>query len=614
MSASEPPTVRRRRTEPAVAAAIPGESLLVLDRYRLHRRLGAGGFGVVWLARDERLERDVAVKIVPRERVEGGRFEREARAAARLAHPAIVTLYEAAIDDQGAYLVSELVRGTTLDRRLEAGRLSDREIVVIGLALCDALAHAHSKGIVHRDVKPSNILVPERPSSPAQIAKLTDFGVARVISGDSPEEPGGHSLTCAGEVIGTAAYMAPEQAEGHQAGSAADLFSLAIVIYEALTGVNPIAIGSPVRRARRLGACLPPLRHQRRDLPLPLAQGIDLALRSRPRERGSLGELHQAMSAALGQLDDQPGVVASAWPARSEARARREGGAELQGRLPADRGPLPAWLARGLSGLAAGALSAWLAAHVLTSAPIAPVGVGLLAAILISALPRAGWLALALAFALASTLQHHPGAALAIALGAGVPVVLAPFSPGAWPLGAGGPALGLLGVAGAWPAVAARARSAPRRAALACVGWAWLVLASPLAGTGLYLPGPRGTPRPDAWAASLHQTVNHVLGPLVSSCALAPAAVWALAAVVLPWLVRRRSLGVDALRVVAWSVALAGATIAVLGGAHGGSSEPAPGTVLVGAAAGAVVALAPSLRSSWRARREPPSRPRTGLA
>ncbi|MBV9838243.1 MAG: protein kinase, partial [Solirubrobacterales bacterium] len=112
---------------------------LVLERYRLHRRLGAGAFGTVWLARDERLEREVAVKLVPRERVNEGRFEREARAAARLAHPGIVTLYEAAVDDEGAYLVSELVRGKTLAELLTAGRLSDRDIVSVGIALCDAL-------------------------------------------------------------------------------------------------------------------------------------------------------------------------------------------------------------------------------------------------------------------------------------------------------------------------------------------------------------------------------------------------------------------------------------------------------------------------------------------
>ena len=120
----EPQSGADRQTDRRGYAArppLPAPAPLVLDRYRLHRRLGAGAFGTVWLASDERLERDVAVKILPRERVVGGRFEREARAAARLAHPGIVTLYEASVDDDGAYLVSELVRGSTLDDLLARG-------------------------------------------------------------------------------------------------------------------------------------------------------------------------------------------------------------------------------------------------------------------------------------------------------------------------------------------------------------------------------------------------------------------------------------------------------------------------------------------------------------
>src|ERR1700760_1352689 len=124
MRSGEPPTARTRvqDTEATVATRPGAPGPMVLERYHLRRRLGAGAFGTVWLARDERLERDVAVKILPRERIVGGRCEREARAAARLSHPAIVTLYEAAVDDEGAYLVSELVRGATLDALLSDGR------------------------------------------------------------------------------------------------------------------------------------------------------------------------------------------------------------------------------------------------------------------------------------------------------------------------------------------------------------------------------------------------------------------------------------------------------------------------------------------------------------
>ncbi len=280
--------------------AAPDTGPVILGRYRLKRRLGAGAFGSVWQARDEHLHREVAVKLLPRERIAGGRFEREARAAARLAHPGIVTLYEAEVDDEGAYLVSELVRGPTLDRLLADGELSDRGIVRIGIALCDALAHAHAEGVVHRDVKPSNILVPRRPTTAAGLAKLTDFGVARLI--------GGNPLTRTGDVIGTAAYMAPEQAEGRPAEAAADLYSLALVLYEALTGVNPLA-NAP--RTRRLGTYLPPLRRQRRDLPRALGQAIDTALRPRARERGTIDELKSALERCLDELDDRAGTVAA---------------------------------------------------------------------------------------------------------------------------------------------------------------------------------------------------------------------------------------------------------------------------------------------------------------
>ena len=151
------------------------------------------------------------------------------------------------------------------------------------------------------------MLVPERPSSRPQVAKLTDFGVARLIGGDP--------LTRTGDVIGTAAYMAPEQAEGREAGAAADLYSLALVLYEALTGVNPVRTGRAARSARRLGRHLPPLRRQRRDLPRELGQAIDLALRPRPRERGTLEELRAALWRARW-------LASATIPASSQPRGR----------------------------------------------------------------------------------------------------------------------------------------------------------------------------------------------------------------------------------------------------------------------------------------------------
>src|SRR5207302_11218688 len=141
-------------------------------------------------------------------------------------------------------------------------------------------------------------------------AKLTDFGVARVVGGDT--------LTRTGDVIGTAAYMAPEQAEGLPAGAPADLYALALLTYEGLTGVNPVRTSTAAQRARRLGAHLPPLRRQRRDLPRELGCAIDLALRPRPRERGTAEELRRALTLSLPLLGDTPGVVTSAWPSLTQ--------------------------------------------------------------------------------------------------------------------------------------------------------------------------------------------------------------------------------------------------------------------------------------------------------
>lgn len=592
---------------------------IVLERYRLHRRLGAGAFGTVWLAHDERLDREVAVKIVPRERIVGGRFEREARAAARLAHPGIVTLYEAGADDDGAYLVSELVRGATLAALLDAGRLSDRDVVEIGMALCDALDHAHTQGVVHRDVKPSNVLVPDRPASPGQLAKLTDFGVARFVGGDS--------LTQTGDVIGTAAYMAPEQAEGRQAGAAADLYSLALVLYEGLAGVNPVRSGT--QRARRLGAYLPPLRRQRRDLPRELGQGIDLALRPRPRERGTIEDLRAALTASLAGVADEPGVVADPWPTRTERRPDAEPLAPAQRSLaqPALRPetansaqeesatphapvPLPA---RAMAAVCTGALVAWLLAHVLHPVPVPPPLGGLAAGVVVGALPRLGWVGLAGGLVAALVAQGHPGAALVLGIAALVPLVVLPFSGWAWSTPAVAPGLGVIALAGAWPALAARLGNPWRRAALGLTGWLWLTVAEPLTGTHLYLGSAPGTPPPAAWTGSLHGALHDVLRPMLSSGVLDPALVWAAAAVVLPWLVRGRSPALDVVRVVVWSATLVSATTAVMTLATGSSKHGTPRGAVLGALAGVAIALVPTAiglrRQSRQARAAQPRFP-----
>jgi hypothetical protein len=624
MRSGEPSTARTRTLATRHLGTRPPPVPVVLDRYRLQRRLGAGAFGTVWLARDERLERDVAVKILPRERTMShppGRFEREARAAARLSHPAIVTLYEAAVDDEGAYLVSELVRGETLDALLEHGQLSDRDIIGIALALCDALQHAHDQGVVHRDVKPSNVLVPEAPPSSDQLAKLTDFGVARVLGGDA--------LTHPGDVLGTLAYMAPEQAEGLEAAEPADLYSLALVIYEALSGVNPVAHTRPGRASRRPGVYVPSLRRQRRDLPRHLASSVDLALRPRPRERGTLADLRRALALALAQdeVGDEPGVVTGAWttlrprqhgqdPADAAERERlwRDSGAG-GGRTPGpgaaaalqrpepEAGPDYAWPPRALGAAGAAALTVWLTVTALAPSPVPPAAAGLLAGATVLALPRLGWGALTIALAALAASQHLPGAAAVIAIAFLLPLVISPAAATTWPLSVAAPALGLIGLAGAWPAAAARAATPWRRAALGAVGWIWLLLASAVAGKALYLPLVPGVAPPHAWMSSLSTTVDHLLRPEVSAGVLAPALVWALGAVALPWLIRGGSLVLDVVRVVVWAGIVVSGTGAALAAAHGpagGNGVSAPGA-LAGAVASVAVALAPSLLGIWRA-------------
>ncbi len=581
---------------------------IVLGRYQLHRRLGSGAFGTVWLASDERLEREVAVKILPRERIVGGRFEREARAAARLSHPGIVTLYEAAVDDEGAYLVSELVRGTTLDKLLEGGHLSDRDILAIGIALCDALEHAHAEGVVHRDVKPSNVLVPARPVTPAQVAKLTDFGVARVVGGDA--------LTLTGDVIGTLAYMAPEQAEGLQVGAAADLYSLALVLYEALTGLNPVRTTTAAHRARRLGAHLPPLRRQRRDLPRELGQGIDFALRPRPRERGTIRDLRRALIAARDHVGDQPGVVEAPWTARRRDTVRaesedarldsfRENPSETPAEQTDDQPTHPEpWRARALAALGAGVAAAWLSSHVLGSSPLPGPLAAVLAAALVLFLPRLGWLALVVSVSVIAIAQGNWSLALVTLLMLALPVALLVARPLDWPLAAGAPALGLIGLAGAWPALAARAASPWRRAALAATGWVWLLFAGLVGESQLYLSRIPGTTPVGNWADSPTALLHQELLPLLRSGALTPALVWALAAVVLPWLVRGRSLAVDLVRVVIWAAMLQSATVVATSAINGSDGVRAAPTAVIGSVAAGAFALGmawfPKLAQSWR--------------
>jgi len=563
------------------AEAAPDAPGVVLGRYRLGRRLGSGGFGVVWEARDERLDRPVAVKVIPREG--GRRAEREARAAARLNHPGIVTLYESGADADATYLVSELVSGRTLGDAIEDGALSDRDVLVIGAALCDALGHAHAQGVIHRDVKPQNVILPAAGTATA-VAKLTDFGVASLL--------GAERLTRTSDVVGTLAYMAPEQAEGRPAGEAADVYALALVLYEALAGVNPVRASGPAATARRLGAVLPSLRRLRRDLPAELCEALDHAVRPEPDARGSLEDLRSALEGTLPEADDEPGTVTPGLVERTAARAAVL--SERRGPRVPLRLPLRVQAGLGAGGLC---LLGVLAPVPGEAAPAAAVGSWLAAAgvvaVAVALLPRLGWLAAATAGVgwLAFGPVAQPGAAVLVAVALAPVPLLLPRAPWLWSAPALAPLLAVPGLAGAFPALAGQPRTALRRAALGAVGVWWLVLSELLLARDLLFGRPAGTPGPEAWQGDPAEALADALLPALSVVPAA-AALWAGAALVLPWLARGRSLPAAVVGVVAWSISLAVGTVAVGDGLHAGGGALDPEVVAGGAALAGLLALA----------------------
>jgi eukaryotic-like serine/threonine-protein kinase len=284
---------------------------LVLNRFLIERRIGSGGFGTVYEAWDGRLERPVAVKAIESTGRQGSdRVLREAQAAARLNHPGIVTLYEMGEEDGNALLVTELVDGSTLAQLNREQTLSDREIGEIAADLCEALDHAHERAVVHRDIKPQNVLVTEEGEPRA---KLMDFGVARLTDAAA--------LTAPGDVVGTLAYMAPEQAEGRAAGPEADVYSLALMLYESWGGDHPTRRATPAATARAIGARMKPLRRLRPDLPRDLCETVDACLQPRPDRRLSLEELGGAIESSLDQLAERPPHGERSLPLRLAAAA-----------------------------------------------------------------------------------------------------------------------------------------------------------------------------------------------------------------------------------------------------------------------------------------------------
>src|ERR1700742_3321033 len=220
------------------------------DRYRLEARIGAGGMSTVYRALDETLQRQVAVKLMNREVTSDSdqleRFRREARAVAQLSHPHIVGVIDAGEDEGRPYIVFEYVEGETLKERIRRnGRLPIAEAVAYAIEIARALGAAHARHIVHRDVKPQNVLIDHEGS-----AKVTDFGIARTLDQDG--------LTADGRVLGTTDYVSPEQALGHDVNGQSDIYSLGVVLYEMLVGDVPFHGENQVSVA---------MKHVREDIP-----------------------------------------------------------------------------------------------------------------------------------------------------------------------------------------------------------------------------------------------------------------------------------------------------------------------------------------------------------
>jgi len=471
----------------------------VLGRYRPLRPLGSGGSGSVWLARDEKTGLDVALKIVAREGKAAARAEREAAAAARLRHPSCLRAYSFARDSRHVYIAYEFIPGRTVREALRAGELDDAAAVEACAQVAEGLAHAHRAGILHRDVKPSNVLLAEggRVS-----AKLLDFGLAQMAEAET--------LTAQGDVPGTLAYISPERLAGDDATEASDVWAVGVMLWEALAGRHPFWQTSMLETARAIEAGAPSLAALRPDLPNRLIQLVDRALSPSPSRRPSAADLADALRGAA-------------------AHRRRTRPRPLGLSFPVQPGRA-----------AAAALAAAFAGGAAALLPFFPhgwaIGLGLLAASVTAVRPRAG-LALALAVPVLPLGNVSLGLAVLYGALALAWLVLCWPEPNGGLLFALGPLLAPLSAIALVPLAAATLRGGPRRAAQA--GLAVLVagivagvrhVALPLVGSapplGVGLGGARD---PLDVAGSLARAAAHHPG------LLAEAVVFAAVALALPY-------------------------------------------------------------------------------
>ncbi len=515
---------------------------LFLGRYRPLRPLGAGGMGHVWLARDERSGLDVALKIVPREGKSGHRAEREARAAASLRHPRCQRILSLARDPSHVYITYEYIPGRTLREAMRAGELDDHAAIEVAAQISEALAHAHGKGIVHRDVKPSNVLLAE---SGEIDVRLLDFGLAQMAEFDT--------LTALGDIPGTLAYISPERLQGLTATSAADVWGVGVLLWEALAGEHPFWGGDLVETSRRIQHGADPLARLRPDLPEHVLNTVSSALVANPQRRPTAERLAQEL--------------------RSLPRRRRskQGGGTKPSAPPRSLTSVAA--DRLVPGALTGVASWWVAAAVPFYPAGWPAGIAGVGAALGFASPRAG-----LVFAL--TVACFPLANISLGLAIVYAVLAAGWLALSWKdaraglLLAAGPLLAPVAALAVLPLAAQFARGRGRRAAQAgCAVLLAAVIAglrrTPLPFDGSAPPlglGIDGSGRPSA--------VAHALGAQLTAhpILVGEALVLAAAAALLPHARRRGP----------WPAAIFGAGLLA-------------GTALVAPAA----AVLPLIAASW---------------